>query len=153
MPAMPYAGIPAFMKRLRVSQGMSARALEYTVLTVARESMTLEATWGEINDDIWNFHQSRMKERAFRQPLSTGAQAGLKVLRPARPGPTHSSFRDRRACHVQHGDGHGAAGARAGFHVARDALHVRDWAGDDWHTWWATASRASTAARPGRPRS
>ena len=52
MPAMPYAEIPAFMKRLRVSQGMSARALEYTILTVARESMTLEATWGEMAMDM-----------------------------------------------------------------------------------------------------
>ena len=92
MPAMPYGDIPAFMKRLRVSRGMSARALEYTVLTVARESMTLEATWGEINDDIWNLHQSRMKERAFRQPLSTGAQAVLKGLRPARPRPNQLIF-------------------------------------------------------------
>ena len=92
MPAMPYAEIPAFMKRLRVSQGMSARALEYTILTVARESMTLEATWGEINDDVWYLHQSRMKERVFRQPLSTGAQAVLKAVSPKRTRPNQLVF-------------------------------------------------------------
>lgn len=92
MPAMPYPEIPAFMKRLSVSQGMSARALEYTILTVARETMTLEATWGEINEDVWDLHQSRMKERAFRQPLSTGAQEVLKAVRPARVRPNQLVF-------------------------------------------------------------
>lgn len=92
MPAMPYPEIPAFMKKLANSQGMSARALEYTVLTVARETMTLEATWGEINEDIWDLHQSRMKERAFRQPLSTGAQEVLKAVRPARVRPNQLVF-------------------------------------------------------------
>lgn len=92
MPAMPYAEIPAFMKRLRGSQGMSARALEYTVLTVARESMTLEATWGEVNDDVWNLHRSRMKERDFRQPLSSGALAVLEAVRPARTRPNQLVF-------------------------------------------------------------
>ncbi len=92
MPAMPYPEIPAFMKRLANSQGMSARALEYTVLTVARETMTLEATWGEIREDVWNLHQSRMKERAFRQPLSSGAQALLKAVRPARVRPNQLVF-------------------------------------------------------------
>ena len=92
MPAMPYPEIPAFMKRLANSQGMSARALEYTVLTVARETMTLEATWGEIREDVWDLHQSRMKERAFRQPLSSGAQALLKAVRPARVRPNQLVF-------------------------------------------------------------
>lgn len=42
MPAMPYAQIPDFMKRLSANQSMSARALEYTVQSVARKTMTLE---------------------------------------------------------------------------------------------------------------
>lgn len=92
MPAMPYEQMPAFMKRLSASQGMSARALEYTILTVSRETMTLEAVWGEISDDVWTLDPSRMKDRAFRQPLSTGALGVLKAVRPTRPRPNQLVF-------------------------------------------------------------
>lgn len=92
MPAMPYEQIPAFMKRLSASQGMSARALEFTIFTVARETMTLEAVWGEIRADVWALDPSRMKDRAFRQPLSTGALSVLKAVRPAQPRPNQLIF-------------------------------------------------------------
>lgn len=134
MPAMPYAQLPAFMKRLRVSQAMSARALKYTVLTVARETMTLEATWGEINDDVWDLHMSRMKERAFRQPLSTGAQAVLKAVRPARPRPNQLVFPGPKGGPMSNmamdmmlrdlAPGFTPHGMRSTF---------RDWAGDETH--------------------
>lgn len=82
MAAMPYEEIPDFMVRLARSRGMSARALEFTVLTVARETMTLEATWGEIGADLWALDATRMKERPFRQPLSSGALAVLTTVSP-----------------------------------------------------------------------
>lgn len=88
MPAMPYQDVPDFMVKLAASKGMSARALEFTILTVSRETMTLEATWREIGGDIWDLDASRMKERAFRQPLSAGA---LAVLSKIRPDPTHAN--------------------------------------------------------------
>ena len=34
-PAMPYAELPAFMAKLRAKESVSARALEFTILTVA----------------------------------------------------------------------------------------------------------------------
>ena len=82
MPAMPYEDVPDFMIKLAASKGISARALEFTILTVARETMTLEATWREVSGDIWDLDASRMKERPFRQPLSTGALAVLSKVRP-----------------------------------------------------------------------
>ena len=44
MRALPYQDIPAFMLELAAKEGMAARALEFTILTIARESMTVEAT-------------------------------------------------------------------------------------------------------------
>ena len=84
MPALPFELVPGLMVKLAGCRGMSARALEFTILTVARETMTLEATWLEMGDDLWTLDKGRMKERAFRQPLSTGAKAVLDRVRPRR---------------------------------------------------------------------
>jgi len=73
MRALPYSKIPQLMRELADKEGMAVRALEFTILTIAREAMTLEATWAEIHDDLWTLEASRMKKRAFRQPLSSGA--------------------------------------------------------------------------------
>ena len=85
MPALPYQQLPALMHKLAASQGMSARALEFTILTAARESMTLEARWSEVEDDLWSLDDNRMKKGAFRQPLSTGALRVLDKVRPTSP--------------------------------------------------------------------
>ena len=85
MPAVPYVRVPALMQELARRDGISARALEFTILTAARETMTLEATWSEIQDDVWELGAHRMKERPFRQPLSTGALAVLEKVRPVQP--------------------------------------------------------------------
>lgn len=134
MPAMPYVQIPAFMKRLADSQGMSARALEFTILTASRETMTLEATWGEIRDDVWELDKSRMKERAFRQPLSVGALAVLEAIRPARVRPNQLIFPGPKG---------GVMSNMAMDMLLRDLAPgctphgmrstFRDWAGDETH--------------------
>lgn len=85
MRALPYGEMPAFMRDLASKSGMAARALEFTVLTVSRETMTLEARWEEVHGDLWSLDASRMKERAFRQPLSTGALALLQARAPTSP--------------------------------------------------------------------
>lgn len=92
MRAIPYAEVPALMQKLAASSGMSARALEFTILTAARESMTLEATWGEIHGGLWELDADRMKERAFRQPLSSGALAVLEKVRPEKTGANQLIF-------------------------------------------------------------
>ena len=48
-PALPYAELPAFMAKLRAKEGVSARALEFTILTVARTGDTIGALPGEID--------------------------------------------------------------------------------------------------------
>src|ERR1700686_1031811 len=47
--ALPYAELPGFMATLREQEGISARALEYAILTAARNGEAVGAAWGEID--------------------------------------------------------------------------------------------------------
>lgn len=77
--ALPYDQAPAFMATLSKRSGYSARALEFTVLTAAREGMVLGAKAREIVGTEWRIPKERMKsERDMVVPLSTQA---LQVLR------------------------------------------------------------------------
>ncbi|WP_210482933.1 tyrosine-type recombinase/integrase [Microvirga antarctica] len=72
-PAMPYDDVPAFLSRLREVGSISARALEFTILTAARSGETLGATWAEVDlkAKLWTVPEGRMKaEREHRVPLS-----------------------------------------------------------------------------------
>jgi len=62
-PAMPYGDLPAFMLRLRASEAMAARAMEFTILTAARSGETIGAKWKEIDFDrkVWTVPAERMK--------------------------------------------------------------------------------------------
>jgi integrase len=74
--ALPYASLPAFMARLRGNNSISARALEWTILTVARTNETIGATFAEIdtNQKIWTIPEARMKAgREHVVPLSDRA--------------------------------------------------------------------------------
>ena len=61
--AMPYGDVPAFMAKLRGMDGVAARALEFTILTVARVGEVRGATWSEIDPGnmIWTIPAERMK--------------------------------------------------------------------------------------------
>jgi integrase len=63
MAALPYAQVPAFMASLRAVPGVSARALEFTILTAARSGETFGATWDEFDFDeaVWTIPGQRMK--------------------------------------------------------------------------------------------
>jgi len=54
-PAMPFPELPVFMEELRNLDEVKARALEFTILTAARTSEALKATWDEIDLDakVW----------------------------------------------------------------------------------------------------
>lgn len=70
--AMPYVDVPAFMATLRGMESVSARALEFTVLTAARTGETIGARWQEIDlaAKVWNVPASRTKSgREHRVPL------------------------------------------------------------------------------------
>ncbi len=81
--AMHYADLPAFLKRLRTADGVSARALELTILTAARSGEALGAMWAEFDLEagVWTVPAERMKAgREHRVPLSAPALAIVKKL-------------------------------------------------------------------------
>ena len=49
-PALPFASLPAFMADLRSRNSISARALEFTILTAARTAEVTGARWSEIEE-------------------------------------------------------------------------------------------------------
>jgi integrase len=59
--AMPYDALPAFMAQLRARGGLARKALEFTILTVARTEETTGATWGEFSGSLWSIPGERMK--------------------------------------------------------------------------------------------
>jgi integrase len=68
--AMHYRDLPAFMAELRERNSISARALEFTILTAARTNETIGAVDHEINGEIWMIPPSRMKtEKEHKVPL------------------------------------------------------------------------------------
>jgi integrase len=81
--ALPYGELPAFMGQLRDMEGVSAKALEFAILTATRTSETLKARWSEINlkAGMWTIPAERMKaEREHRVPLSKRAIELLEKL-------------------------------------------------------------------------
>ncbi len=81
--AVPYAEMPPFMGELRVKGCLSARALEFTILTAARTGEVIGARWPEIDLDgkLWTIPAERMKAgREHRIPLSDRANDILMTL-------------------------------------------------------------------------
>src|SRR3546814_6543714 len=65
-PSMPYADVPAFLTRLRVTGGVWGRlALEFAVLTAARSQEVRLATWDEFDLDnaLWTVSADRKSTR------------------------------------------------------------------------------------------
>ena len=93
---LPYADVPAFVQRLRSSDGMAALALEFLILTATCTGETLGATWREIDLDnaVWTVPATRMKTGdVFSVPLSERALAILdNARRAARKETTADSF-------------------------------------------------------------
>ena len=72
------------MAQLRQREGIGALALEFTILTCARTSETVGATWDEIGLDekLWIVPANRIKAgREHRVPLSKAALAVLRKVR------------------------------------------------------------------------
>jgi integrase len=83
LPALPYREIGNFMAELMAEQGVAARALEFTILTAARTSEVLGATWSEVDlqAGIWTIPAERMKGgKAHRVALSAAALTVLQAL-------------------------------------------------------------------------
>jgi integrase len=78
--ALPYAEMPTFMLELRNRDGISARALELTILTALRTGEVIGARWPEFDAKakIWTIPARRMKGgREHRVPLCDRA---IKIL-------------------------------------------------------------------------
>jgi integrase len=78
--ALPYDQISSFIATLRNQEGVSARGLEFLILTAGRTGEIIKATWDEVELDkaMWIIAADRMKAgKEHRVPLSSAA---LKVL-------------------------------------------------------------------------
>ncbi len=86
--ALAYAELPDFMAALRAQEGISARALEFAILTAARTGEVIGARWSEIDlaQDVWIVPANRMKAgKEHRVPLIPRAIAVLRELEPKHP--------------------------------------------------------------------
>jgi integrase len=89
--ALPIDAMSQFMAKLRAADGVSARALEFAILTAARSGEVRGATWAEIdlNSRVWTVPAQRMKAGVeHRVPLSEQAIVLLKAL----PGQENASW-------------------------------------------------------------
>lgn len=85
--ALPFKDIHAFVTELHAQPGVTARALEFTILTATRTGEVIAATWEEINlrEEVWIIPKTRMKaKREHRVPLSSRAVELLKQMKKAR---------------------------------------------------------------------
>jgi len=114
-PALPYKEAPDFMASLRRLDSLSARALEFSVLTAARTAEVIGANWSEfdLTERTWTVPAGRMKmKKEHKVPLCDLAvailaklprhgdrvfklsdMAMLQCLRGLRPGLTVHGFR------------------------------------------------------------
>jgi integrase len=81
--AMPFTQLPDFMVKLRERNGISAKALEFLILTAARTAEVTGAKWSEVDlsTEVWTVPAGRMKGgREHEIPLSKRAVELLKGL-------------------------------------------------------------------------
>ena len=80
MAAMPWQDVPAFMGDLAEREGVSARCLEFIILTAARSGEARGARWAEfdLKAGTWTVPAERMK-RGVVPPRAAQPQA-LAVL-------------------------------------------------------------------------
>ena len=82
MNSLPWRELPGFVKELRNREGVSARALEFIILTATRSGEARNARWSEISGDTWTIPAERMKTgKAHRVPLSQDALTVLEKVR------------------------------------------------------------------------
>jgi integrase len=129
--AMPIDDLPAFMAKLRERDSISARALEFTILTATRTNEAIGAAWSEIDlkAKTWTIPASRMKAgREHLIPLSDRVVSILKdmprtgdYLFPGASKDILSNMAMLELLRGLAGNGYTVHGFRSTF---------RDWAGD-----------------------
>ena len=84
MESMPWPELPAFMKGLATREGVSARTLEFVILTAMRSGEVRGTSWSEIDlkKKVWTVPGERMKRRIPHSvPLSDAACAVLESMK------------------------------------------------------------------------
>jgi len=81
--AVHYRDVPDLIARLRLMDTVSARALEWTILTACRTGEAIAARRSEIDGEVWIIPASRMKmKREHRVPLPARCLEILAELAP-----------------------------------------------------------------------
>jgi integrase len=84
---MPYRDVPEFMTKLKQSESLGARALEFAILTGGRTREVINAKWDEFDtqNGIWTVPAERMKNRKeHRVPLNAALLSILETMRASR---------------------------------------------------------------------
>ena len=82
-PSLPWPRMGAFMAALRAREGVSARALEFAILTACRSGEVRGAPWAEFDTagTLWTIPAERMKGKCEHEvPLSDAALALLESM-------------------------------------------------------------------------
>jgi integrase len=132
--AYPFKELPAFMGDLRKRDSMSARALEFAILTAARTGEVIGARWEEIDTlaKLWTIPADRMKAgKEHAVPLCDRAVEILTKLRKDCHGVTIFGNGKPLSNMAMSELLKGAAGNGYTVHGFRSSF--RDWAGDATH--------------------
>ena len=82
-PSLPWQHVGAFVSALRTRDGVSARAVEFAILTAGRSGEVRGAQWSEFDVErkVWTIPAERMKaKRQHEVPLSDAALALLNAI-------------------------------------------------------------------------
>jgi integrase len=90
-PSLPYDRMPEFMAELRNRNAITARALEFLILTNVRTDAVLKANWNHVDMDraIWTVPLASLKDREhrsepFRVPLAPRAMEIVREMEGTR---------------------------------------------------------------------
>ena len=90
-PSLHHSELPAFIADVRGREAMSARAMEFLILTNVRTTPVLQARWSEIDLEkaIWTVPLENLKDRkhrrdSFRVPLCPRVVEMLKAMAETR---------------------------------------------------------------------
>ena len=80
--ALPYHDVPEFIQKIRGISGVSALALEFTILNASRTGEVIGGLRSEVQGDIWVIPANRMKaKKEHRVPLSARSLEILVIAR------------------------------------------------------------------------
>ena len=137
-PAVPYRQIGDFMVNLRKNQSMSAKALEFLILTGVRSGSVREADWSEIdfNEKLWvipkEHTKAKQEHRVPLQPQAIKLLKGLEKIAGSEkvfPSPTGKALSDMALSQLMRGmRDRGELTVEAVPHGFRSTF--RDWAAE-----------------------